>query len=74
MIEVKQSFETPQEARVALSYFSYWSALYDFDEYLRITIKHGAMESDGEYEAYEKIREKLNEVMEEHNVSLLDIL
>jgi len=57
------------DLRVYTQASAMWSTIWDFDQYLRGQMKHGTL-TDAEYNAYEKIREKLHELLNENDVKL----
>jgi hypothetical protein len=61
--------ESEYDLRVYTQASAMWSTIWDFDQYLRGEMKHGAL-TDAEYNAYEKIREKLHELLNENDVKL----
>lgn len=56
------------EFKIASQPLSWWSTLYDFDQHLRSKLKYEEL-TEQEYEIYDNIREKLFELMTEHNIS-----
>lgn len=60
-----------QEYELANSGLSFWNVLWELDQELRTKTKYA---SDGlpkdKYEAYQEIRDKLYELMNENNVNL----
>jgi|AJXC01.1.fsa_nt_gi hypothetical protein len=73
MISITQEFETEGQARVALSFNSYFGVLWDFDQELRNQMKHTDL-SDDEYDKVSELRTKLNSLMDIHSVSFEDVL
>ena len=49
---------------------NYYSALWDFDQFLRSEIKYNEELNETEYDYAEKLREKLREIMDDNNVKL----
>jgi hypothetical protein len=49
-------------------------ALSDFDNHLRSELKYNENLSEVEYDLLDKTREKLYEIMNEHNVSIDELL
>jgi len=72
MIEIRQSFETNQEAKVAMNYHEYFNVLYELDDWLRTQMKYHPNLSGDTYDAYDECRDKLRGFMEANGVSLLD--
>ena len=63
-----------QEYELANKAFSLWHVLWELDQELRAKTKYAPDNlPHDKYDAYEEIREKLHELMNENNVSL-DIL
>ena len=48
--------------------------LWDFDQYLRSQLKYNENLTSEAYDALEKTRERLNDLMQEHNVDLDELL
>ena len=72
MIKITQEFETERDAINSLNAEDYWCSLYDLDEWLRSETKYNDNLSDDAYYTYDKVREKLREIMDGHGVNLLD--
>ena len=72
MIKITQEFEREQEAVNSLKSSDYWCSLFDLDEWLREEVKYNNDLSGDTYDAYDKVREKLREIMDRHGVNLLD--
>lgn len=61
--------ESEYDLRVYTQASAMWGTIWDFDQYLRGEMKYGTL-TDAEYNAYEKIREKLHELLNENDVKL----
>jgi len=77
MAKVTLEFDTVEEAtelRAALDGYKWAVALWEFDQTLRETTRRGvsiidkAEASDIEFKVAEKYREKIREILEEHNL------
>ena len=72
------SVEEADAARTALDGYKWKLAMYDLDQQLRSTTKHGesvlnhAKATDLEIEIADKYREKLREILDEYNLTLND--
>lgn len=72
------SFEEADAARTSLDGYKWKLAMYDLDQQLRSTTKHGesvlnhAKATDLEIEIAEKYREKLREILDDYNLTLND--
>ena len=74
MIKVTQEFETEGEAIRALQFNKQWSSLYEMDEWLRTQIKHGVDLTESEEDLLDTVRVRLNQIMEENGVNLMEIM
>ena len=63
------SAEEQDEANTAINGWRYHTTIWEFQQWLRGEMKHGDL-SDIQYVAYEKIREKLFEIIEENKAHL----
>jgi len=72
MIKVTQEFETERDVKNQLSATDYWCSLFDLDEWLREQVKYNNDLSGDTYDAYDKVREKIRDIMDRHGVNLLD--
>lgn len=60
-----------QEYNLANNAMNFWNVLWELDQELRANTKYAPDDmTDDDYDAYQKIRETLNELMIENNVSL----
>lgn len=60
-----------QEYDLANNAFRFWNVLYELDQELRANTKYAPDDmTDDDYDAYQKIRDKLHELMSQNNVSL----
>jgi hypothetical protein len=57
---------------MAIKGSKYYVALWDIDQWLRARLKYDDTLTDGQYEAYEKTREELRDIMSRHGVSFDD--
>lgn len=70
------SVEEAQDARDALDGYKWKMAMWDLDQKLRSTVKHGYKfysneeASSEEREVCEKIREEIRELLQEHGLNL----
>ena len=63
--------EDDQEYNLANNAMNFWNVLWELDQELRANTKYAPDDmTDDDYDAYQKIRETLNELMIENNVSL----
>lgn len=60
-----------QEYDLANNAMRFWNVLWELDQELRANTKYAPDDmTDDDYDAYQKIRDKLHELMSENNVSL----
>jgi hypothetical protein len=60
-----------QEYNLANNAINFWNVLWELDQELRANTKYAPDDmTDDDYDAYQKIRETLNELMIQNNVSL----
>ena len=71
MIKITQEFDNNRDASNSLKAVDYWASLFDLDEWLREQVKYSHLTSET-YDAYDKVREKINSIMDRHGVNLLD--
>jgi hypothetical protein len=68
------SIEEQYDARVALDGSKWKSVVWDLDQELRSTVKHGYIgnreATSEEVEAADKLRTKLREILEDNNLNL----
>lgn len=62
--------ESEYDLRVYTQASAMWSTIWDFDQYLRNAMKYDENVVGDNYDAYEKIREKLHELLNENDVKL----
>jgi len=82
MGKITLEFSSPEEepdARLALDGYKWKLAMWDLDQELRSTTKHGvsllehkANATEMEYEIADKVREKIREILEGYGLSLVD--
>ena len=73
------SIEEAEEARLALDGWKWKVAMWDLDQTLRSTVKHGisiiepnTQASDIEIDVADKLRENLREILQSYNLKLED--
>ena len=60
-----------QEYNLANNALNFWNVLWELDQELRANTKYAPDDmTDDDYDAYQKIRDKLHELMTDNNVSL----
>jgi hypothetical protein len=60
-----------QEYDLANSGLAFWHVLWELDQELRANTKYAPDDmTDDDYDAYQKIRDKLHELMNDYNVNL----
>ena len=60
-----------QEYNLANNAMNFWNVLWELDQELRANTKYAPDDmTDDDYDAYQKIRDKLHELMSDNNVSL----
>ena len=67
------NLEEPEDAEsldLMLNAVNYQIAIYEIDQELRSFLKYQSEYKDGEYEAYQRIREFLNEVINKRNLKI----
>jgi hypothetical protein len=69
--------EEAEDARTALDGYKWKLAMWDLDQLLRSTtkynvslLKHNEQASEAEYEVAEKLREKIRDILGDHNLGL----
>ena len=63
--------EDDQEYNLANNAMNFWNVLWELDQELRANTKYAPDDmTDDDYDAYQKIRDRLHELMSENNVSL----
>ena len=63
--------EDQQEYDLANNAINFWNVLWELDQELRANTKYAPDDmTDDDYDAYQKIRDKLHELMTDNNVSL----
>lgn len=63
---------TNEEAKAVNSYKEYFFSLWDLDQWLRNELKHKELPENVDV-AYDTIRDKIREIMDEYNCSLDDL-
>lgn len=64
------SVEESEEARTALDGYKWKLAMWDLDQHLRSEIKYNQKLTDEAYEAYQKTRDKIREVLSNYNLDI----
>lgn len=75
-MKAKLEFNFPEdkdEFKLAFNGPQYFYVLWDFDQYLRGEMKYNDDLTDEEYNTYDKIREKLYDIMSDHFVRFDEI-
>jgi hypothetical protein len=73
MGKITLEFDTNEEAediRTALDGYKYKLVLWDLDQYLRAEVKYNEKLSPEVYEYYDKLREKMRELLFDYNISI----
>ena len=60
--------ESEYDLRVYTQASAMWSTIWDFDQYLRNEVKYSENLTEEQAEVYDKIREKLHELLNENDV------
>lgn len=66
------SIEEAEDVRTALDGYKYKLVIWDFDQYLRNQIKYNDKLPSEVAEAYEDLREKLREFLNDYRVNIED--
>lgn len=62
--------EDQEDFKLSTNALNFWHVLWELDQELRANTKYAPDDmSDDDYDAYQAIREKLYELMRDHNVS-----
>ena len=64
------SIEEAEDARTAIDGWRWKHSMWDLDQHLRSEIKYNQNLSDETYKAYEVIRDKIREVLNDNNLVL----
>ena len=64
------SIEEAEDARTALDGWRWKHSMWELDQHLRSEIKYNQNLSDETYKAYEAIRDKIREVLNDNNLIL----
>ena len=64
------SIEEAEDARTAIDGWRWKHSMWDLDQHLRSEIKYNQNLSDETYKAYEAIRDKIREVLNDNNLVL----
>ena len=70
VIFVVDSLEEAEEIRTAFDGYQYKLVIWDFDQHLRNEIKYNDKLPSEVAEAYEDLREKLREFLNDYNVNI----
>lgn len=71
-MKAKLTFNLPEEREeyeMTMNALKYYSVLSEFDNYLRTKLKHEEM-TDEVYDVYEKVREKLWDIMNDEEIRI----
>ncbi len=68
-VNITYSSDDIHEAVNALKVTSWISAMFDLDQHLRSEAKHNVERTEKEIDVIYEIREKLNDIMHEYNIS-----
>lgn len=73
------SVEEAPDARLALDGYKWKLAMWDLDQELRSTTKHGVSllehneeATEAEYQVVDKVREKIREILDGYGLTLID--
>ena len=64
------SIEEAEDARTALDGWRWKHSMWDLDQHLRSEMKYNQKITDETYKAYEAIRDKIREVLNDNNLVL----
>ena len=64
------SIEEAEDARTALDGWRWKHSMWELDQHLRSEIKYNQNLSDETYKAYEAIRDKIREVLNDNNLTM----
>lgn len=71
--------EEQNDARLAMDGYKWKLAMWDLDQELRSTVKHGVSllehnteATEAEYQVADKVREKIREILDGYNLTLND--
>jgi hypothetical protein len=62
------SIEEAEDARTAIDGWRWKHSVWDLDQHLRSEIKYNQSLSDETYKAYESIRDKIREILNDNNL------
>ena len=68
-MKITLEFESLEDAKPYINGLDYFSALWDFNQWMRSQLKHGEL-TEAKWEIYQEIREKFFSILEENNVNL----
>lgn len=64
------SVEEAEDARTALDGSKWKGAMWDLDQWLRSEIKYNGKLSEERYDAYQAIRDKIREILNDNNLNI----
>jgi hypothetical protein len=64
------SIEEADDARTALDGYKWKGAMWDLDQWLRGEIKYNDKLSEERYDAYEAVRDKIREILNDDNLNI----
>ena len=68
-MKITLEFESLEDAQPHLNGLDYFSALWEFQQWMRSQLKHGEL-TEAKWSIYEEIQEKFFSILEENNVNL----
>ncbi len=68
-MKITLEFESLEDAKPHLNGLDYFSALWDFSQWMRSQMKHGEL-TEAKWTVYEEINERFFSILEENNVNL----
>lgn len=64
------SIEEAEDARTALDGWRWKHSMWELDQHLRSEVKYNQNLSDETYKAYEAIRDKIREILNDNNLTM----
>jgi hypothetical protein len=68
-MKITLEFESMEDAKPYINGLDYFSALWDFQQFLRAQLKHGEL-TEAKWTVYEEIQQRFFSILEENNVNL----
>ena len=68
-MKITLEFESMEDAKPYINGLDYFSALWDFQQFLRAQLKHGEL-TEAKWTVYEEIQNHFFALLEENNVNL----